>query len=127
MFSIFSKTLGRPRGAAFTIFVIFFFFFFFFLNMNLTSFITKLSTKSFHLVTHFFCHILMYNIDGKRGSCHLNSIFLLNIQMYTLSYQAPLIVSLTISYAPRRGQGVKLLSVNLITGCSDLNCTYFMP
>ena len=126
MFSIFSKTLGRPRGAAFTIFVIFFFFFFF-LNMNLTSFIKKLSTKSFHLVTHFFRHILMYNIDGKRGSCHLNSIFLLNIQMYTLSYQAPLIVSLTISYAPRRGQGVKLLSVNLITGCSGLNCTYFMP
>ena len=69
----------------------------------------------------------MHNFDEKRGNCHFNSTFLLNIQKYTLSYQAPLIVSLTISYAPRKRQGVELASVNLITGCSDLNCTYYMP
>ena len=69
----------------------------------------------------------MHNFDEKGGNCHLNSIFLLNIQMYTLPYQAPLIVTLRISYAPRKGRGIELLSVNLITGCSDLNCTYYMP
>ena len=86
MFSIFRETLGHPRGVVFTIFVIkrnsgtpqgrsiYYFCNYFFLDMNLTSFTKKLSTRSFHLVTR---NTLMKN----RGNCHLNGIFLLNIQI----------------------------------------------